>query len=163
MIDEPSTVTYHPSDDLESLFYVFLEFTITYEGPNGKEVPKEKRQFPFQYRKWTNACALMGQDGAWASGLMKKNFFTERPSYKVSEYFEACYPVLEEWREAIVNALRHKKQVSHKEIREIIERGLENIIQTAHVPMPATLAPSSVVPAAPPISPDSEEQATGAL
>ena len=143
----PSTVTYIPSDDLESLFFIFLEFTIIYGGPKGQQVPKEERLFPTEYDMWTEAYATMDRVGLWSSGVVKHHFFLECPSYKVSEYFEVCYPILEEWRGAIGNALRHGNQVSHKEILEIINRGLNNIVRTA--PMSTNIASSSAVTAAP--------------
>jgi len=145
----PSTVTYIPSDDLESLFFIFLEFTIIYGGPKGQEVPKDERLFPIEYDAWTKAYATMDQAGLWSSGTAKHVFFTNRPlaSYEVSEYFKVCYPIVEEWRKAIGHALLHGNQVSHKEILEIINRGLNDIGRTA--PMSTNIASSSAVPAAP--------------
>jgi len=142
-------VTYIPSDDLESLFFIFLEFTIIYGGPKGQEVPKDERLFPIEYDAWTKAYATMDQAGLWSSGTAKHVFFTNRPmaSYEVSEYFKVCYPIVEEWRKAIGHALLHGNQVSHKEILEIINRGLNDIGRTA--PMSTNIASSSAVPAAP--------------
>ncbi|KAG2028718.1 kinase-like domain-containing protein [Suillus americanus] len=135
--DFPSstTIEHKASDDLESLFYIFLEFTLLYEGPGGKIT--DQGIYPINASRWRKAYIAMDRDGLGTSGSLKKEFITDHdPSYQPAPYFQDCRPVLEEWRRAIASSIAKDKDVSHGEIREIIKRGIENL--------PVPKAPSSI-------------------
>jgi hypothetical protein len=120
-IPTPPLIDHRASDDLESLFYIFLEFAIMYRGPGGLS---EEGVPPDNAQAWRDICVSMPQRGISVSGTLKKEFITDaQPRYEPAPYFRACRPILEEWRKAIGDAVREKRDVSHGEILEIIERG----------------------------------------
>ncbi|KAG1783138.1 hypothetical protein EV702DRAFT_1191576 [Suillus placidus] len=125
-IPTPESVDHRASDDLKSLFYILLEFTTIYGGPNGlitdRGVPPENTC------RWNKVYMMMDRDGLGTSGSLKKEFIMDKSSnYKPVPYFQACHPILEDWRMAIRNALLNDKEVSHDHIHEIIQRRLDNI------------------------------------
>jgi hypothetical protein len=120
-IPTPPLIDYRASDDLESLFYIFLEFAIMCGGPGGLS---EEGVPPDNAQAWRDIVVAMPQHGISASGTLKKVFITDaRPRYEPAPYFRACRPILEEWRKAIGVAVREERDVSHGEILESIERG----------------------------------------
>ncbi|KAG1807618.1 uncharacterized protein BJ212DRAFT_1485463 [Suillus subaureus] len=129
----PSTIDHRASDDLESLFYILLEFTTTYEGPSGKT--SAEGVHPVNAPRWCKAYLMMDGDGLGTSGSLKKEFLTEKhPPYKPTPYFKACCPILEEWRKAIGDALHNECDLSHKEILKIMQQGLERILSIPGTP-----------------------------
>ncbi|KAG1784521.1 uncharacterized protein HD556DRAFT_1451679 [Suillus plorans] len=56
-VPRPSVIDHRASDDLESLFYILLEFTTTYEGPNGKA--SAEGVHPVNAPRWRKAYLTM--------------------------------------------------------------------------------------------------------
>ncbi|KAG1893891.1 uncharacterized protein F5891DRAFT_1256818 [Suillus fuscotomentosus] len=128
-IPRPSMIDHRASDDLESLFYILLEFTTTYEGPSGKA--SVEGVHPVNAPRWRKAYLMMDGDGLGTSGSLKKEFLTEKhPPYELTPYFRACRPILEEWRKAIEDVLRNEHDLSHNEILKIMQQGLERILSS---------------------------------
>ncbi|KAG1768592.1 hypothetical protein EV702DRAFT_1203220 [Suillus placidus] len=146
MGDNPhlSVINHRASDDLESLFYIFLEFTTTYEGPSGK-VSAEGVQ-PVNAPRWRKAYLTMDKDGLGTSGSLKKEFLMEKClRYDPTPYFQACRPILEEWRKAIGDALHDEQELSHKEILNIIQQQrIQSLPGSLTLPSVASLPASSV-------------------
>ncbi|KAG2125258.1 hypothetical protein BD769DRAFT_1668989 [Suillus cothurnatus] len=122
----PELVDHMASDDLESLFYIFLKFTTIYGGLGSlimdRGVPPENAC------RWNKSYMMMDRDGLGTSGSLKKEFIMDKsPIYEPAPYFQACCPILEDWRLAIRNTLLNYKEVSHDQIHEIIQQGLDNI------------------------------------
>ncbi|KAG1900142.1 uncharacterized protein F5891DRAFT_980435 [Suillus fuscotomentosus] len=91
----PSMIDHRASDDLESLFYIFLKFTMTYEGPGGKASTEGVQ--PVNAPRWHKAYLMMDQDGLGTSGSLKKDFLMEKcPHYEPTPYFQVCHPILED-------------------------------------------------------------------
>jgi hypothetical protein len=138
-IPTPPLIDHRASDDLESLFYIFLEFAIVWGGPGGLS---EEGVRPDNAQAWRDICVAMPQRGISVSGTLKKEFITDdQPRYEPAPYFRACRPVLEEWRKAIGDAVRKERDVSHEEILEIIERGrraLEDLPAVPPLPPPTS-------------------------
>lgn len=135
----PDSIVHKASDDLESLFYILLEFTMIYDGPGGlithKGVPPEN------YRRWHKAYVAMDKDGLGTSGSLKKEFLMDiAPHYEPAPYFRACRPILEDWRIAMGDAITNQTDVSHDTISEIIQWGLNNI---GNFPSPQIALPMS--------------------
>ncbi|KAG1847304.1 hypothetical protein DFJ58DRAFT_730184 [Suillus subalutaceus] len=135
----PSMIDHRASDDLESLFYILLEFTTTYEGPSGKT--SAEGVHPVNAPRWRKAYLMMDGDGLGTSGSLKKEFLTEKhPPYEPTPYFKACRPILEEWRKAIGDALHNERDLSHKEILKIMQQGLERILSMPGTPTSQSVA-----------------------
>ncbi|KAG1837090.1 hypothetical protein F4604DRAFT_1692459 [Suillus subluteus] len=129
----PTLFVHTASDDLESLFYIFLEFTITFGGP-GPQMTGGGVQ-PDNAIRWRIAYASLDRHGLGTSGTLKKEFITDLNSrYKPAPYFEACHPILESWRLAMRAAIDNGGEVSHREIIDIITRGAKDI---ADPPLPS--------------------------
>ncbi|KAG1906125.1 uncharacterized protein F5891DRAFT_975576 [Suillus fuscotomentosus] len=125
----PSMIDHRASDDLESLFYILLEFTTMYEGPSGKA--SVEGVHPVNAPRWRKAYLMMDGDGLGTSGSLKKEFLTEKHlPYEPTPYFRACGPILEEWRKAIGDALHNECDLSHNEILKIMQQGLERILSS---------------------------------
>ncbi|KAG2098689.1 uncharacterized protein F5147DRAFT_777530 [Suillus discolor] len=82
----PDSIEHKASDDLESLFYILLEFTIIYDGPGGlitnRGVPPENSC------RWHKAYIAMDKDGLRTSGSLKKEFLMDTaPHYEPAPYF----------------------------------------------------------------------------
>ncbi|KAG1780969.1 hypothetical protein EV702DRAFT_1193804 [Suillus placidus] len=59
----------------------------------------------------------MDQDGLGTGGSLKREFLMENnPSFEPSPFFHACHPILEEWCQAIRDALKDERDLSHDEI-----------------------------------------------
>ncbi|KAG1722406.1 uncharacterized protein EDB91DRAFT_1273798 [Suillus paluster] len=150
-IPTPDSIDHKASDDLESLFYILLKFMIIYNGPGGlttnREVPPENAH------RWHKVYVTMDKDGLGTSGTLKKEFLMDKaPGFEPAPYFQACRPILEDWRMAIGDAIMNSKDVSHNQICEIIQRGLDNIDNfpspQISLPMPST-SPSASSPSSP--------------
>ncbi|KAG0697849.1 hypothetical protein DFH29DRAFT_1003401 [Suillus ampliporus] len=148
----PSVIDHRASDDLESLFYILLEFTTMYEGPGGKA--SAKGVHPVNAPRWCKAYLMMDEDGLGTSGSLKKEFLIEKcPRYEPTPYFRACRPILEGWRKAIGDSLHNERDLSHEEILEIIQQGLEKIVpgtptsqSAAFLPAPSVTTPPTSLP-----------------
>ncbi|KAG1724107.1 uncharacterized protein EDB91DRAFT_1255410 [Suillus paluster] len=71
-IQTPDSIEHKASDDLESLFYIILEFTIIYDGPSG--LITNRGVLPDNTRRWHKAYVAMGKDGLGTSGTLKEEF-----------------------------------------------------------------------------------------
>jgi hypothetical protein len=142
-IPTPPLIDHRASDDLESLFYIFLEFVTVWGGPGRLS---EEGVHPDNAQAWRDICVEMPRRGISVSGTLKKEFITDdQPRYEPAPYFRACRPVLEEWRKAIGVAVRKERDVSHGEILESIERGrraLESL--PAAPPLPPSTSRSMI-------------------
>jgi hypothetical protein len=125
-IPTPDLVDHRASDDLKSLFYIFLKFMTIYSGPSG--LIMDRGVPPKNAHRWNKAYMMMDRDGLGTSGSLKKEFIMDKSLiYEPAPYFQACCPILKDWHLAIRNALLNDKEVSHNQIHEIIQQGLDNI------------------------------------
>jgi len=108
----PELVDHMASDDLESLFYIFLKFTTIYGGLGS--LIMDRGVPPKNAYRWNKAYMMMDRDGLGTSRSLKKEFIMDKsPIYELASYFQACCPILEDWHLAIRNALLNDKEVSH--------------------------------------------------
>ncbi|KAG0708313.1 hypothetical protein DFH29DRAFT_870873 [Suillus ampliporus] len=114
-IPTPDSIEHKASDNLESLFYILLKFTIIYNGPGGlitnRGVP------PDNACRWHKAYVVMDQDSLRTSGSLKKEFLMDIAlDYKPAPYFQAFHLILEDWCMAIGDAITNKMDISHDQI-----------------------------------------------
>jgi hypothetical protein len=154
------TIHYKASDDLESLFYIFLEITIVYGGLGQTS---DEGQLPDYARLWCEVYKSMNRrDGLTISACLKRVFLTDNaPLYKLTPFFQACYPILEAWRKAIGCAIREKRDVSHQEICKIIDQGLKDLESFPPVAAPPLPPPTFLHPSGSPLLPQSEHSFAG--
>ncbi|KAG1749026.1 uncharacterized protein EDB91DRAFT_1079130 [Suillus paluster] len=149
----PELIDRKTSDDLESLFCIFLEFVAKYGGSGGSLT--DEGQPSVNTRRWNDGLATLDDRiGIYTSGLLKEDFQQTSPTYEPAPYFKVCRPFLEEWRKAIRDAMRNGRDVSHHQNFQIIKLGLNNI-ENFPISPPASSSPPSVVSSKlpPPASP----------
>lgn len=137
-------VQHTPCDDLESLFYILLEFTVMYLGPKGILAPQPSdeamRRDPV--RRWGLAYEKMTEDGLATSSIWKREFIRGLTDWPlITAYFAPCRPLLKEWREKISSSSTQSTTLSHDEICDILTRGLNHVINTPPSALDSTLAP----------------------
>ena len=136
-------IEHKASDDLESLFYIFLKSVIIYGGPQGQW--EGKGELPSKYHQWRDTYDQMSGHGLGASGAVKQSFLTDRSEdkvlYTVAKYFTACAPILQDWCKAIGEAIRDNHDISHKVIHKMLEWHLKDIENSQ--PPPSPIATSS--------------------
>ncbi|KAG1861976.1 hypothetical protein C8R48DRAFT_673411 [Suillus tomentosus] len=158
-IPTPELVDHRASNDFESFFYIFLEFMTIFGGPGG--LITDRGVPPKNTCRWNKVYMMMDVDGLGISGSLKKEFVMEKtPVYEPAPYFQVCYPILEDWRMAIRDALINNKDVFHDQIQEIIQWGLDNI---DNFPSPEILLPLLMPSATPMHSSVSSPAATWGL
>ncbi|KAG1743536.1 hypothetical protein EDD22DRAFT_958776 [Suillus occidentalis] len=138
-------VQHIPCDNLESLFYILLEFTVMYLGPKGILAPqpsdKAMRQDPI--RRWGLTYEKMTEDGLATSSMWKQEF-------------------IHEWREKISSSSTQSTTLSHDEICNILTRGLNHIIESTANTL--STPPSVLDPTLAPLpSPTSTSQSTATV
>lgn len=160
-------VQHMPCDDLESLFYILLEFTVIYLGLKGVLAPKPSPEALRwdAVRRWAVSYENMTQDGLATSSIWKREFINGLADPPlITPYFILCRPLLEEWHCAIFLASSQSTALSHDTICDILMRGLSMISQQLpQTPPPALPAPLSMPeptinlspPPAPPSAPES--------
>ncbi|KAG2111850.1 hypothetical protein BD769DRAFT_1392006 [Suillus cothurnatus] len=160
-------VQHMPCDNLESLFYILLEFTVIYLGPKGILAPQPSPEALRRdtVRRWAVSYENMTQDGLTTSSIWKWEFINGLADPPlITLYFLLCCPLLEEWHCMISLASSQSTALSHDTICNILMRGLSMISQQlSQIPPPALPAPLSTPeptialspPPAPPSAPES--------
>ncbi|KAG1725084.1 uncharacterized protein EDB91DRAFT_1254944 [Suillus paluster] len=102
-------IEHRPSDDLESLFYIFFEFVVMYGGPHGQLAPT----WSLQTLPWACAYEALGKVAlsticyAKMGALMQSSFFIA----KTSEYFAEFRPLVQNWVTMVYSANRREDSV----------------------------------------------------
>jgi hypothetical protein len=156
-------VQHTPCDDLESLFYILLEFTVMYLGPKGilAPPPDEEALRRDPVRRWGLAYENMTRDGLATSSIWKREFISglTDPAL-ITPYFAPCRPLLDEWRRAIALTSTQPTTLSHDKIYDILTRGLTQVRgQAAETPL---TPPSALHPTLSPF-PSSTSQSTATV
>ncbi|KAG1849024.1 hypothetical protein F4604DRAFT_1935110 [Suillus subluteus] len=114
------TIDHSPSDDIESLFYIFVEFVSTYDGPQGYiSNPKMER--------WGQALEDMGHKaGPYKSGLVLVTRHDKQLMNRTTQYFDSLKDLVQEWRLKFFYAAEEQTTVSHTEILELIEKWISH-------------------------------------
>ncbi|KAG1784437.1 uncharacterized protein HD556DRAFT_1451773 [Suillus plorans] len=149
LMGDGHSVRHTPCDDLESLFYILLEFTVVYLGPKGALAPRldEENLHRDPVRRWGIDYESLTFDSLATSSMWKREFIhglTDPPL--VTSYFTPCRPLLDEWRQAISFASTQLTAISHDNICDVLTRELSSIsqqlAQTPPPALPSTLEPT---------------------
>jgi hypothetical protein len=88
-----------PCNDLESLFYILLEFTVMYIGLKGALAPQPSEEVLRwdAIQRWALSYENMTQDGLMTSSIWKQEFIHGMADpLLITPYFILCHPLLEE-------------------------------------------------------------------
>jgi hypothetical protein len=158
-------VQHTPCDNIESLFYILLEFTVMYLGPKGVLAPRPSKEALRRdtIRRWGLAYENMTRNGLVTSSMWKWEFIhglTDPPL--ITPYFIPCHSLLEEWCQAISFASTQSTTLSHDKICDILTRGLSMISQQLAQILPPTppSALDSTIALSPPPTSTSQPVAT---
>ncbi|KAG0705577.1 hypothetical protein DFH29DRAFT_996658 [Suillus ampliporus] len=142
-------VEHNPSDDLESLFYIFFEFVSKYGGAHGAVAPT-----------WDKMKNLGVTSGLLATFLAKKGAMSESDILmdSVSDYFVEFKPIIDEWRDRIYRMESNPDgAVVHDHIFQMLVKFISNLDDEEPAPLPSPEAspgaPNPAPPGAPPPAP----------
>jgi hypothetical protein len=106
-------IEHRPSDDLESMFYIFLEIVAKYGGPGGQVAPTwTKSSLP-----WASAYEALGKEGTFLAlntiALTKSGALRHMDylASRASKYFAELRPLVKAWGEMVFNATRADDQI----------------------------------------------------
>ncbi|KAG2114940.1 hypothetical protein BD769DRAFT_1673246 [Suillus cothurnatus] len=130
------------SDDLESLFYIFVEFVTTYDGPHGKIIYPKTEQ-------WAGLLEDLGPRAVtYKSGLLlvvKHNELMDR----TTAYFGDLKYLVQEWRLKFLQASEESSEssINHEEIAKILAKWIshEAANEPPSVARASSLSPDSIL------------------
>jgi hypothetical protein len=130
------------SNDLESLFYIFVEFVTTYDGPHGKIIYPKTEQ-------WAGLLEDLGPGAVtYKSGLLlvvKHNELMDR----TTAYFGNLKYLVQEWRLKFLQASEESSEssINHEEITKILAKWIshEAANEPPSVARASSLSPDSIL------------------
>ncbi|KAG2136998.1 hypothetical protein DEU56DRAFT_946284 [Suillus clintonianus] len=129
-------VEHNPSDDLESLFYIFFEFVSKYGGAHGAVAKTwDKTTMP-----WADAYENLGiASSLLATFLAKKGAMSESDVLmdSVSDYFAEFRPIINEWRDQIYCMESNPNGVVHDDIFQMLVKFISNLDNEEPAPLPS--------------------------
>ncbi|KAG2050013.1 hypothetical protein BDR06DRAFT_1011630 [Suillus hirtellus] len=146
-------VEHNPSDDLESLFYIFFEFISKYGGAHGAvALTWDKTTMP-----WADAYENLGAtSGLLATFLAKKGAMSKSDILidRVSDYFSEFKPIIDKWRTRIYRMESNLDgAIVHNHIFQMLGKFITKLNDETPTPLPSPVAPPSAPPGAPPGAP----------
>ena len=139
---QPRIINYKPSDDLESLFYIFLEITTQY-GRFGQI--SNEGQPPEDAATWRSVYEdLRDPRGFSSSGALKRGFLEGERLYKLTLFFQNCSTIVDSWCDKLDVAIRERRDVSHGDIHEVIIKGLSDLERSSPIAAPSLPPPTSL-------------------
>lgn len=112
------TVEQTASDDLESLFYIFVEFVTSFDGPKGTRADPKKAD------QWGEVIEAMGAAAApYKSGLVLVPRRDNELMNRTTTYFGGVRDLVQAWRYKLLDADADQTRdgVTHEEIEEILK------------------------------------------
>ncbi|KAG1789414.1 uncharacterized protein HD556DRAFT_1311375 [Suillus plorans] len=87
------------SDDMESLFYIFVEFATTFDGPRGVTRDQNRRPLWVEHYEVMGSASWVSKQGYVLSPLVDRSLMT-----KTTPFFGAFSQIIQEWRHLILAA-----------------------------------------------------------
>ncbi|KAG1784903.1 uncharacterized protein HD556DRAFT_1451289 [Suillus plorans] len=152
-------IEHKPSDDLESLFYIFFEFVAKYGGPRGELSPSWTRDS----LPWASAYEALGK--ADLRGLLGTCCFVKvgvvlDPNFMVkmtSDYFAVFRPLVQQWQTLVCLANkpdeRERIETTHEKVLEILTPFINTYVEIAPTTNPSAGSASIVHPPIPEAGP----------
>lgn len=128
---DTNLIEHRPSDDLESLFYIFFEFIAKYGGPRGQLASTWSRQT----LPWASAYEALGNADthlalsticfAKMGVLMQGRFLVA----KTSEYFAEFRPLVQKWGAMVydANAPQNQVEMTHAGVLKLLDIFMRSI------------------------------------
>ncbi|KAG1895984.1 uncharacterized protein F5891DRAFT_1193614 [Suillus fuscotomentosus] len=124
------TIEHCPSDDIESLFYIFVEFVSTYDGPQGY-ISNSKVE------RWAETLEDMGhRAGPYKSCLVLVTRHDKQLMNRTTQYFGGIRDLVQEWRLKFFYAAEEQTTITHLEILELIKKWISH--EAVDEPLPPT-------------------------
>lgn len=136
---ESAVIEHTASDDLESLFYIFIDFVTTFDGPMGKQMDSKME-------RWGQAIEDMGASAApYKSGLVLVLRCDMELMNRTTTYFGALKGLVQAWRHKFLDADADQKRggVTHEEIEEVLNAWISH--EGADEPLPPEEFPSPLL------------------
>lgn len=117
------------SDDLESMFYIFVEFATTFDGPRGATRDANRRPM------WVDSYETLGS----ACWVTKQGYVLSPPidvslMRKTTSFFASFGPIIQEWRHLILAAASTKSntndsivEVTHEALVALLEKWIAKL------------------------------------
>ncbi|KAG1724565.1 uncharacterized protein EDB91DRAFT_1255157 [Suillus paluster] len=143
-------VEHNPSDDLESLFYIFFKFVSKYGGVHSAVAPTwDKTTMP-----WADAYKNLGATSSLlATFLAKKGAMSESDILidRVSDYFAEFKPIVDEWHNQIYRMKSNLNgAIVHDHIFQMLVKFIMKLDDEKPTPLPSPVAPPGAPPPLPP-------------
>lgn len=119
-VDKQVMIERTASDDLESLFYIFVEFVTTFDGPRGVTSDANRRSL------WVEQYEVMGS-GYWAAklGYVLAPLAHRALMEKTTPFFGPFSQIIQEWRHLILAAENKTDSypgVTHAALAALLEK-----------------------------------------
>lgn len=119
-VDKQVMIERTASDDLESLFYIFVEFVTTFDGPRGVTSDANRRSL------WVEQYEVMGS-GYWAAklGYVLAPLAHRALMEKTTPFFGPFSQIIQEWRHLILaaeNKMDSSPGVTHAALAALLEK-----------------------------------------
>lgn len=119
-VDKQVMIERTASDDLESLFYIFVEFVTTFDGPRGVTSDANRRSL------WVEQYEVMGS-GYWAAklGYVLAPLAHRALMEKTTPFFGPFSQIIQEWRHLILaaeNKTDSSPGVTHAALAALLEK-----------------------------------------
>ncbi|KAG2088930.1 uncharacterized protein F5147DRAFT_780810 [Suillus discolor] len=124
------TIEHCPSDDIKSLFYIFVEFISTYDGPQGY-ISNSKVE------RWAETLEDMGhRAGPYKSGLVLITRHDKQLMNRTTQYFGGIRDLVQEWHLKFFYTAEEQTTITHLEILELIKKWISH--EAVDEPLPPT-------------------------
>jgi hypothetical protein len=138
---------HRPSDDLESLFYIFFEFVAKYGGAHGELAPSWTRDS----LPWASAYEALGKadlKGALGTCCFAKVGVVLDPTFMVqmtSDYFSTFKPLIQHWQALVCLANmpdeKERVETTHDKVLEVLTAFIDTYVEVPPINPPANSKP----------------------
>ncbi|KAG1858301.1 hypothetical protein C8R48DRAFT_775247 [Suillus tomentosus] len=128
-------IEHRPSDDLESLFYIFFEFVAKYGGAHGELAPSWTRDS----LPWASAYEALGKadlKGALGTCCFAKVGVVLDPTFMVqmtSDYFSTFKPLVQHWQALVCLANmpdeKERVETTHDKVLEVLTTFIDTYVE----------------------------------
>ncbi|KAG2092117.1 uncharacterized protein F5147DRAFT_657741 [Suillus discolor] len=137
------------SDDLESLFYIFVEFATTFDGPCGVTRDQNRRPLWVEHYEVMGSTSWVSKQGYVLSPLVDRSLMT-----KTTPFFGPFSQIIQEWRHLILAAASETNDsspgVTHAALATLLGKWITQLPPDLPEEIPVPMASSSRLAHPPP-------------